>query len=322
MNLILEKTASCQTAESSCLDKKDEASSEVRPSTPQKTGFSEYPEVKKRTVGSVVSKQLDFCVHKAPLEQTGRRYFLRNLPSILSHNHVLSECPFFKLPIHLHDGSMYTEIKTVVCSNAKGVEDTLSSLRDTELAFIVFHEDKGSNLEIILSLFSNKSGKEVIKEMIGGYLGGGLEFFGIAFTLEFDLSGDLTTISPGRGVNERFRKNKICTSLSRAALENIYKHLGSEKTEMESYTACHIGTVKFYYPLNCFFRKSTLESLRNFDPRSTSLKIDDIEKRQESLDVFNLIGVSAKCPDKYINLERLLLQYQVRDYLIKELEST
>lgn len=321
MNPILEKSASWQTAESRCLDENYEAL-EVKPHIPPKTDFSEYPEANKRKVENLVSKQFAFCVHKAPLEQTGRTYFLENLPLILSHNHILSKCPFFETPMHLDDGSIYTEIKTVICSNGKDVEGTLRSLRDRELAFIVYHEERGSDIEITLSLFSNKSGEEVVKKMIDGYLGTGLEFFGIAFFLGFNSDGELTYVGPGRGVNEKFRRNKICSSVSRAALENIYKHLGSEKTKMKSFSADHIGTVKFYYPLNCFFRKSTSESLRDVDPRSTSLTFDDIEKRQESLDVFNLRGTQADCPDKYINLEKLLLQYQVRDFLMRELEST
>lgn len=46
---------------------------------------------------------------------------------------------------------------------------------------------------------------------------------------------------------------------------------------MNSFTALHIGTAKFYYPLNLFFRKSTSDSLRKFD---------DIEKREECFNLF------------------------------------
>ena len=305
-------------------DEKHKVSAAV-PFIQEQAGFFVSSEAKKRTVCSLESDQPDYFLKKAVLEKTGRKYFVDNLPLILSHNQILSQCLFFKTPIHLNNGTVYEEIKTIVSSNTVDIEATLKSLRDSELAFVVYHSSVSNKLNLTLSLFSNKSGKEDIKKMSGGYLGGGLEFFGIAFILEFDSNDDLIAVSPGRGVNERFRQNGICTSVSLAALTKIYEHLGSKKTLMSSFSASHIGTVKFYYPLNCFFRKSTSESLRNFDPRSSSLIFDNIEKRQECLDVFQFNpnkGTYAECPDKHINLEKLLLQYQVLDALIKKMGIT
>lgn len=322
MNSISESVASSQTARSKSEDEKDKGLA-VKPIMQKEFDFSATG-ISGRTVNRLVSYQPDFRLKKAELEQTGRRYFVENLPLILDHNQVLSECSFFKTPIHLDDGSIYKEIQTVVYSNTKDIEAALRSLKDSELAFVIYHQDLGNGrLNITLSLFSNKSGETEVENMVHGFFGTGLEFFGISFSLEFDSYGDLTTVSPARWVNEKFRRNRICSSVSLAALTKIYEHLGSEKTVITSYSAEHIGTVKFYYPLNCFFRKSTSESLRAFDPRSASLTFDDIEKRQESFDGFQLhYGIFATCPDKQINLEKLLLQYQVRDALVKALENT
>ena len=107
----------------------------------------------------------------------------------MSHNQVLSDCPLFKTPIYLNDGSIYKEIKTVVCSNTKDIEATLKSLRDDELVFVIRFQDlDNGDLNLSFALFSSKSsGKVEIISMVDGFLffDGGPEFFGIDFTLSF-----------------------------------------------------------------------------------------------------------------------------------------
>ncbi len=288
----------------------------------KEAGFSIFPETKIRKIRSTTSKPPDFCLQKAALEQRGKKYFFENLPLILHQNQILSQCPFFDTPIRLDDGSIYEKIKTVVCSDVNNIKSSLRALRNTELAFIVYYRNKNNTLKLTLSLFSNKScDNHNIKKMTEGYLGSGLEFFGLAVTLTFDSYNDLITVSLGRGVNETFRRNGICTLVSLATLTKIYEYLGSEKTIITSYSASHIGTVKFYYPLHGLFKKNTLQSLRDFDPRNSSLTFDDIEKHEESLEIFQFEPSNkfATCPDRVINLEKLLLQYQVRDALMKEM---
>lgn len=291
-------------------------------SSPSTSDFSELVGILRRSVRLSDDLLFQPFLNKAKVEARGKKYFVDHLPLILNHCQILGECPFFRIPISLKDGKAYKEIKTEVCSNSEKINDILMSLEDNELAFIVYYQDNENQLKIKLSLFSNESGEAEIDDMIGGFLGSGLEFFGMSFTLSFDPNGELITISLARGVNEKFQKNRICSSVSIEVLKKIYEHLGSEITKMNSCSASHIGTVKFYYPLNSFYRKNSFKSLRDFDPRNSPLTLVEVEKRQESLDAFKMRGIKAKCPDRQINLEKLLLQYQVRDALMKAMEST
>ena len=310
MNPIPERVPSSQEFRPQDVQDTDEKHKvlSIKPFIQKETVFSASPEAKKRKISSLASEQCVFCLQKAPLEKTGRKYFVDNLALILSHDQILHQCDFFKTPIHLNDGSIYEDIKTLVFSDTvdtKDIEVTLRSLRNTELAFVVYYRYFGDQFHLTLSLFSNKF-KEHVREMANCSFMRGLEFFSVCFYLDFGLNGDLINVFPERGVNERFRRKGICSSISLVALTKIYEHLGSEKTVIYSGASIHIGTVKFNYPLNCFFRKNTSESLRYFDPRSSSLTFDDIEKREESLDVFKFDPETslAKCPDQEINLEQ------------------
>lgn len=85
----------------------------------------------------------------------------------------------------------------------------------------------------------------MIKHMVDGFLGSGLEFFGIAFYLNFNKE----TITMGVGVHQDFQRQGICTSVSLKILEKIYKHLGGlHFQQIRSSSATHLAFVKFFYP--------------------------------------------------------------------------
>ncbi len=171
---------------------------------------------------------------------------------------------------------------------------------------------------MVLSLFSKWSDNDKVNNTLSTFAGDNLEFFMISLHLHFDIGNNLITITPGAGVRKELRQKGIFSSVTIAALEKINKHLGSEITQIASDTSILIATKKFFYPLALFYRKSTSESLMNFNLESHPLPLDDIEKRHKLPDIFQE-DLGAKCPDRSLPLRKLLLQYRVRNILQKHM---
>ena len=249
--------------------------------------------------------------------QCGRDYLVKNLKHIFHHSEILAGCEFFNLPVRIPCRSDYKKIITYVCKNSDEIKSYLHTLTDTELAFIIYYENtKGSNkLYIALSMFSKNFEETHVSKLVSHFFGG--EFFGIAINLSFNSEGDLSEIFFGRYVCESIRRNSICRHISRSALYKIYSHLNSENTNISSCGACHIGAVKFYYPLLSYYDKQTGECSSDIDPRIESVCLDNLEKKTESLSYLSSSPESdfASCPDKRINLGKLLCQYQLKDAL-------
>ena len=93
----------------------------------------------------------------------------------------------------------------------------MKSLRYSDLAFVIYYSNENEDVTVTLSLFSNNTKKENIKQMIEWSPYFEPEFFSISFQLEFDCNS--VTISPDRIVNKKFQRNRICSSISLAALK-------------------------------------------------------------------------------------------------------
>lgn len=241
----------------------------------------------------------------------------RKIGVLLTHENILDSCEYLKLPFTDLSGKKFNLIKTYFCNNQEILKKILTSLPDDELAFTVVVQEKSQTEEILtVSLFSNDGDDKneiKIKRLFDGDTYSGLEFFDISFSLEYSENGELKRITPARSVHGGYRKNGICTSISLAVLELIQQHMGTPTTVLNSATARHIGTVKFYYPLNRLYNKMTGVHLRDIDPRQTTLKLSDIEAREESLLDFEVVNETyATCPHATITLVKLLSQYQLR----------
>ena len=248
---------------------------------------------------------------------------LNKIGALLTHGNIFAQCKYLKIPFTDISGRTFNFIRSYLClsNDNETLEKILINLSHDELAFVVIVGEENPSKEFLtFTLFSNddkSENKRKIRRLYEGDTISGLEFFVISFVFEYSKNGELKVITPARSVHGGYRQNGICTSISLAALELIQQHMGMPNTVLNSATARHIGTVKFYYPLNRFYNKVTGLHLRDTDTTQTTINLSDIEIRDEPLVDFEIIdGIYASCPHDQILLDKLLSQYQARKVLM------
>ena len=262
---------------------------------------------------------LEVELNKAPESKACRRYLFSNLDEILDARRVLPDSLQTEIVKTKYPNDS-KKIQTYVCETEEEVTDLLKSLTIDDCVLIIYKSSGESTELLTLSLITRRDESYIprqVESIIKSLVFSEMDFFVITFQLDFDANGKLKSIDLNRGVSPMYQKKGICTEISRKVLEVIHSHIGNSETKVYCDSACHIGTVKFFYPLNCFYYKGSKKSARNFFPGSEYMNASDFEKGAHCLDglSYNPPCVTASCPDGWVNLKKLLLQYKMKDLL-------
>ena len=261
---------------------------------------------------------LEIQLDKATETKACREYLFSNLEVVLDAQKVL---PDFLIKEILSIGAIKDPtIQTYVCVSEEEVTAVLNNIRRDECALIIYRVKQQLTELLTLSLI-RRSDDSKIKKQVGSIVKSlvfsEMDFFVITFELDFDIDGSLKSVDLNRGVSHLYQKKGICTEISRKVLGEIYSYIGKPETKVYCDSACHIGTVKFFYPLNRFYYKDSKKSARNFVPGREYVDTSNFEKGDHCLDglSYNPPCTTATCPDGWVNLKTLLLQYKVKDFL-------
>ena len=253
------------------------------------------------------------------------------LTSLFDSEKCLQGCSALTPPICTIDGSKKDVVKTFQCENLSDILLVTNQLKSNEVAFIIYRRkwsrsehlsidvevsltftmltNQGSNnepaaLNIVHEEFYDKSQNT--------------QFFGIKFDLWFDKNKKLREVGLLRGVNPDWRRKKICTQVSLNCLELLFNNYSHDEPQL-NFTASHIGTVKFCYPLNPFYHRETKKHLRDINPEHSDLKLSEIIRYEDFEDYsefhYHEQLARARCPHQSISLRTLLLQYKLRRIL-------
>ncbi len=243
----------------------------------------------------------------------------------------LQGCSALTLPIYTIDGSKKNVVKTFQCENLSDILLVTNQLKSNEVAFIIYRrkwsrsEYRSIDVEVTLTftmLTNQGSNNEAAALNIvrGEFFDKpqNTQFFGISFNLWFDKKQKLREVGLLRGVNPDWRRKKICTQVSFNCLELIFNNYSHDEPQLK-FTATHIGTVKFCYPLNPFYHRETKKHLRDINPEHSDLKLSEIIRYQDFEDYsdfhYHEQSARAYCPHQSISLRKLLLQYKLRRIL-------
>ncbi len=276
---------------------------------------------------SIKTIQLD----KKELQDVPFDPFNGELTSLFNCEKCLQGCTALTLPIHTIDGLKKDRIETYQCESLSDILSVTNQLKPNELAFIIYRRkwDKTEcrliDLEVSFTFtlltnqgLNNKSQALNIVNELFSSRPEGTEFFGIKFDLWFEQKQKLREIVLLRGVNPDWRRKKVSTQISLNCLEQLFNMYSGDEPQL-NFRACHIGTVKFCYPLNPFYHRETKEHLRDIDPEHSDLKLSEFIRNEgfEDYSDFSYDGIttSAHCPHQFTRLSKLLLQYKVRKIL-------
>lgn len=262
---------------------------------------------------------------KASPSESSFKFFLENIGKIFNFESISVESRALTLPLLLPDGRLYERVRTIACSDAKKVQEKILSLSEKELLFVIRYSDEsygGENIFVIKLCLVGKENSiydENIEEYLccRDYKNNNASLFGFSFALNLDNHFELNSVEPHRTVRVDMQRKGISNDVSTNILNQIYKFLGNDETTIVSGNSIHIGTVKYFYPLNMFYRKSDGFSIRDINPSTSSLSIDDIIRGEDCLDDFEFYPGenTATCLTNRINLKTLLLQHKLRKVL-------
>ena len=268
--------------------------------------------------------QIVFNKNKIPVENRTRDYFDANIGSLLSSSEILSGCDCLLSSTVFFDGSSKKKIKDFFCQSKREILYIPSLLEKDELAFVVYKRDwTKSDYSITFFMLSNASCEDHVSIITSEtYLNNPeyLESFAIKLDIYFNPDNRLDRIVLLRGVNPKFQRNGICTKVTRNSFKVIDLYLGEQESKVMCCTASHIGTVKFFYPLNKYYHRITGEHLRDLHPVDSLLRISDFTASHDDLSAFFYnpnVSTSARCLHESVPLKKLLSQLQLKDILNK-----
>ncbi len=262
------------------------------------------------------------ALERAPNVESSFGFFVENICDILSFERISVNCDALKSPIIVGDDLYPKRVQLIIIFELDGIEKTIKSLSKGELSYVIVVVDNVSGesreLDLVLLLTRNcgSVSKEASLDLLNPIHNPNI-LFSMLFRLKFMISKTLSSVEPHRDVHLDLQRKNICNSVSKNVLEQIYKYLGHDNLEIICGNSLHIGTVKFFYPLNKFYTRSGAVCLRELEPGHTSMPISDIRVGQDKLTDFKYDEKTtrASCLTSKMILKTLLQQHKLREFL-------